>query len=155
MGSDIYFYAVISFITRIVLTGIVIFAEGYVLYWLKFDSFWRGLGKSAVLNILSASLTIIVSNFVVENRIFDINSIFSNVGQFPVLILQQKLFWGFLYLVPWSFVWVIIEGLGLSYMSQHKPFIVIWRAAIGMNLVSLGILSIIYLSAFLLAINYF
>ncbi|MEZ4511049.1 MAG: hypothetical protein R3C62_04170 [Chloroflexota bacterium] len=141
--------AMIGLAALIVLTGVFIVLEGYLLYRLKYGSFGKGISKAVLLNLVSAFLGLYISTHRIESGILQREFLVFDIGNLFAVLAEDKAFWKFLFSIPTLIWWILIEGVVLMVLFKSKPRRTIWQTAVIINVISYAIVFFFYVLVFI------
>ncbi len=133
----------------IVLTGVFIVLEGYLLHQFKFGSFGKGVGTAILLNLLSALLGLYISAHRIESGALQGEFLVFDIGNLFAVLAEDKAFWKFLFSIPTLIWWILIEGVVLMVLFKSKPRRTIWQTAVIINVISYAIVFFFYVLVFI------
>jgi hypothetical protein len=133
----------------IVLTGVFIVLEGYLLYRLKYGSLGKGVIKAILLNLLSAFLGLYINAHRIESGALQGEFLIFDIGNLFLVLVQDKVFWKFLFSIPILIWWILIEGVVLMVLFKSKPRRTIWQTAAIINVISYAIVFFFYVLVFI------
>ena len=120
----------------VVLTGIFVVLEGYLLYYLEDGVLWKWILKSALLNLFSALLGISIEANQVDSGVLGFDYLVFTIAHLFTLSVGRRAVWNLLMTIPTLIFWILIERVSLIIILKGKHTRSLWQTAILLNMAS-------------------